>query len=249
MAIGMKPRGLFGSSGIVATREQEDESERLARQFGMQGQQQHMMGAPSEPKKKQGHNWVGILGDFLGGVAGQPAYYAQGLQRQRLIEQQAQAHRQLEEARRTAGLEDYAAQKRIDAQYAKPDLTSFQKNLTAAGIDPLSPQGLQMARQYAESQADPVIQTTTTGADGATYLTGVPRSRLVGSQQQRPAIGQVVADPFGDGQATMANTASPQLNEQGIPNTMTRQQYQAIVAEKGEAWTAQMVRQHGIQIR
>lgn len=41
------------------------------------------------------------------------------------------------------------------------ELTSFQKNLTAAGIDPNSEQGRGMAMQFAQRQADPIVEMQT----------------------------------------------------------------------------------------
>lgn len=43
----------------------------------------------------------------------------------------------------------------------KSELTTFQKNLTAAGIDPNSPRGQELSMQYAQRQADPIIELET----------------------------------------------------------------------------------------
>lgn len=46
------------------------------------------------------------------------------------------------------------------------ELTTFQKDLVAAGIDPNSPQGRNLSRQYAEGRADPMVELTTPDGTG-----------------------------------------------------------------------------------
>jgi hypothetical protein len=48
------------------------------------------------------------------------------------------------------------------------EMTGFQKNLAAAGIDPNSQEGLAMARSFAENQADPLVEIETPG--GAKFV-------------------------------------------------------------------------------
>jgi len=46
------------------------------------------------------------------------------------------------------------------------ELTTFQKDLVAAGIDPASDTGRNLARQYAEGRADPMVEMTTPDGTG-----------------------------------------------------------------------------------
>jgi hypothetical protein len=46
------------------------------------------------------------------------------------------------------------------------ELTTFQKDLMAAGIDPASDTGRNLARQYAEGRADPIVEMTTPDGTG-----------------------------------------------------------------------------------
>ena len=51
--------------------------------------------------------------------------------------------------------------KKINDAIGQAELTSFQKNLVAAGIDPASPRGRQLAEDYAINQADPLVEMET----------------------------------------------------------------------------------------
>lgn len=138
--------------------------------------------------------------------------------------------------------------------YAKSgELTSFQKDLAAAGIDPQSEQGVAKARQYAELKVDPIVQMPTpTGGqfigkqseyyrmfgDGAPPPTvkAVPRVGEV-----RNGFAFTGGDP-GDKNnwvkaKGMQSTKAPETGASGIPSTVTRAQYNAIVEAKGKADT------------
>lgn len=43
----------------------------------------------------------------------------------------------------------------------KPEMTSFQKDLQAAGIDPESPEGKARAREFVQNKVDPIVQMET----------------------------------------------------------------------------------------
>lgn len=52
------------------------------------------------------------------------------------------------------------------AMGGEQELTTFQKDLVAAGIDPNSPEGRNLSRQYAEGRADPMVELTTPDGTG-----------------------------------------------------------------------------------
>lgn len=102
------------------------------------------MQAPQPQKLSRGQMIAGVLADALAGAAGRPGMFAamQGQQRQR---EQEIAQWGLQ---RRAGLEDYAAKQRIDAQYAKPDVSPILRDAQAWGS--MSPE---QRAAYREAQA------------------------------------------------------------------------------------------------
>lgn len=67
------------------------------------------------------------------------------------------------------------------------ELTAFQKNLVAAGIEPNSERGRQMAEQFAVNQADPLVELET--PSGGKFVG--PRSeyfRIYGADAPRPNV-------------------------------------------------------------
>ena len=67
------------------------------------------------------------------------------------------------------------------------ELTAFQKNQKAAGVDPKSPQGMEQSRQYLELQVDPIVEIE---APGGGKFVG-PRSeyfRRYGPSAQQPTV-------------------------------------------------------------
>lgn len=144
------------------------------------------------------------------------------------------------------------------------DLTGFQKDLAAAGIDPQSAEGVAKAKQYAELKVDPIVQMPTpTGGqfigkqseyyrmfgDGAPPPTvkSVPR---VGEVRNGYAF--TGGDPADKNNWVKAkplqNTKAPETDQRGIPSTLTQAQYKAIVDVKGKAETDAWMMRNGVRV-
>lgn len=77
--------------------------------------------------------------------------------------------------------------KKINEGIDRADLTAFQKNLVAAGIDPNSERGRSLAEQFATNQADPLVELET--PSGGKFVG--PRSeyfRLYGADAPKPNV-------------------------------------------------------------
>lgn len=94
---------------------------------------------------------AGTIGDVLLQRNGLEPMYGPQMQMQQVFAQrQAEAERQ-----RAADLADYTAKKEIDARYRpEPEPDTFARTLLGAGIDPASPQGIELYRRRAESMAN-----------------------------------------------------------------------------------------------
>lgn len=126
---------------------------------------------------------LGAIGDGLAQHYGGQAMVAPMLmgriqQRDEMKRAEAQYQR-----RRQDSLDDWKTQQDYKRQY--PDLTNFQENLRAGGIDPRSPEGMRMARDYVDRLGDPNVTTT---LPGDRFYSG-PQSGLaaaLGGGQQTP---------------------------------------------------------------
>lgn len=56
--------------------------------------------------------------------------------------------------------------KALSESTGAPDYTTFQKDLVAANIDPNSPEGRALSRQYVEGRADPIVEIPTPDGTG-----------------------------------------------------------------------------------
>lgn len=142
---------------------------------------------------------------------------------------------------------------RYKALYAKDDMTGFQKDLRAAGIDPNSEEGLAKARQFAELKTDPIVQMPTPtggqfiGKQSEYYRLfgdGAPPPKV----KQPPKVGEVRngfaftgGDPGDKNNWVKAkplqNTKPPEIGANGMPSSISRAQYDAIVEAKGKTET------------
>lgn len=193
------------------------------------GDMQAMDGPQTQGKPKffgqggAGRAIAGTLGDALLQMSGMRPIYGPMMQDRQALAAQEKAMMR----KRAWELED-AARK-------GPELTPFQKSLAAANIDPTSPQGLALARQYVEQQADPIIQTTQT-TDQGTFLTGIPRSRLMGAPTA--PVGKLT--PIGGGQPMAAGPAAA---------AMSVAQFQALAQSMGPSAAAEYVRRNQIVVK
>ncbi len=156
---------------------------------------------------------VGILGDFLSGMAGGPANFAQSQnqlgqerrqfqQRQQLAELQQETERQTYAARQAAEQAQWVARQEYErANPAPQQPNDFERAMAAAGILPGSERYIELAGQRAQGLANP-MQYLPTGVPGQ-YLP-VPRSGLTQppapSTPDAPQPGAVVRDPRQGGQ-------------------------------------------------
>jgi hypothetical protein len=188
-----------------------------------------MDGSASMPQKRGGGIKDVLLG-ALGGAADSAATFFGG---QPLIAQQQQmqqmmAMRQAEQERaRSMELADYRTKLGIQQEFAQPDVPkpgSFEWFQTA------TPEQRALYDQY-----NPVTVATGQGP------VAVPRGSLGGIPSA--PVGRLT--PIGP---TMQSTPAPQVGASGMPTSVSRAQYQAIVAEMGEAETAEWARRNNIRV-
>lgn len=216
--------GTFNMDGTQATPMQQEITYTPKAQAIMSGE------APMPPK--QGGGWKDILLGALGGAAdgaatffgGQPLI-AQNQQMQRMM-----AMRQAEEQRRRAAeLADFRTQLQIRQEFEQPEgpkVGSFEWFQTA------TPEQRAEYSRYMDV-TNPVMTTTWQGP------TIIPRS------QGAPTAPVGRLTPI---QPSIANTPAPQLGANGMPTTLTRQQYQAVVNSMGQADTEAWARRNNIRV-
>ena len=152
------------------------------------------------PRNNRGQMIAGVLGDALARLSGGQALYLPNLLQQRQQQQQMdmEERRRSEEAARpqrmTVGgnvIEINPATGRTRTLFTAPTPertpTEFERVLQASGLQPGTPEYQDLARQYAESRANP-MQYLPNG-DGT--FTAVPRGGTVPQRapQGRPPIG------------------------------------------------------------
>jgi len=145
-------------------------------------------------------------------------------------------------------------------------MTSFQKDLAAAGIDPEGPEGKAKAAEYVALKTDPIVEMDT--PDGGRFVGRQSDyyTRYGGGQQGAtatpkplPRIGEVRngyvftgGDPANkDNWAKadkMQNTPAPQVGDNGMPTELTRAQYDAVVQAKGKAQTDAWMQRNNIKV-
>jgi hypothetical protein len=172
--------GLFGSSrpkfgaGIVATPEQEAESQRLAQQFGLgapsMSPQMDMpapmqQAAPQQPQrwaeggKFGGKDALALALAAVSDVAAQRNGYQgdamSGLFNARNGAKEAQQRALMAQQQRMQGREDYAWKAQYDAANPGAPNDQFIQRMKAAGYDPASPEGQALLRQKVATDAMP----------------------------------------------------------------------------------------------
>jgi hypothetical protein len=169
---------------------------------------------------------AGSIGDALLQQSGMAPIYAPQMQfQQAMAARQAEAERQ-----RAASLEDYRTKLGIEAEFAQPE-----------GPKPGSFEWYSDPNRTAQERAmydqyNPVIASTWQGP------VPVSRSSLGGGLPTAP-VGRLT--PI---QPTIENTAPPQLNANGMPAQLTRDQYAAVVQRMGQAETEAWARRNNIRV-
>ena len=153
--------------------------------------------------------------------------------------------------------------------FGKSEMTSFQKDLVAANIDPKSPEGVAMAAKFAQLKIDPLVEQETPGGGKFVgqqseyyrrYGGGAPapsKMQTISTAAQYEALPPGVefidvrdgkhkrkpasADP-------RAGVPAPSLDASGKPKTLTRAQYQAVVQSKGKAKTDAWLQANNITV-
>ena len=122
---------------------------------------------------------LAAVGDAFAQQSGSQGYGVKGLLGGRLSAQKLAQEAQAAQAQRAAKLQDYEAQKQIDQRYAAPEKPdAFTQTMINAGIDPKSPQGIDLYRQRAMTQAMP-----------APNLVGSPETGYRWLQPPAPSMG------------------------------------------------------------
>jgi hypothetical protein len=225
--------GTFNMDGTQATPMQGEISYTPQAQAIMQGQ---------APMPEQRSFWQGggkftgrdalagalaAIGDGLRGWSGGPTGAIEGLMASRMAPAQEAAAMAAEQRKRAAELADYRSKLEIQQEFAQPEDPkpgSFEWYQTA------TPEQRAIYDQY-----NPVIATTWQGP--------VPVSRS--------SLGGAPAAPVGrltPIQPSIANTPAPQTGANGMPTTLTRQQYQAVVNSMGAADTEAWARRNNVRV-
>lgn len=155
--------------------------------------------------------------------------------------------------------------------FSKAEMTSFQKDLQAAGIDPNSPEGKAKASEYVALKTDPIVQMPTPtggqfigrqseyyrmfggGESNAPAPNKLP-SPLTKQQYDALPPGTEYFDPRDNkvkrkgASNPLAGVPAPQLDASGKPTSLTQAQYQAVVQAKGKAKTDAWLQANNITV-
>jgi len=238
MIMAGRKRGLFGG-GFGASMPQDMTVEEQA-QMGMGGAQ---TGAkPGLGTRLLGRGWEGKAAALGSAIMGNPFAVQQYQQGQDVLRQRGEqmAAMQRQQAMQMSAAQGMGITPEQAALLGEEGLRSYTlgKLKPEEGPKPGSFEWFQTASEADRAlydQYNPFVVTTGQGP------VAVPR---------RPAIGAKVsmADIGGAPSPTIQNTPAPQLNAQGNPTLLTRAQYQAIVAEMGQAATDNYIRRNNIRV-
>lgn len=235
-------RGMFGAP-LVASREQEEISERLARQLGVEGvnvsdplrglvergdqMQQQMAAAQAQapqgymPQKRSIWDNVGLLAD---------AFRGSNENGQILAQREGEARSGWEaQQKRVMDFADW--QRKFD--YEKSNAPSDPKDqltryMIGAGIDPQSPEAQTMYRQAALNAANPVQGVKTYDAQGNESLSFVrpggqaprpsgPPAAALEALRANPSLKQQFEQKYGPGSADQALGGAASQGPRGFP--------------------------------
>lgn len=179
---------------------------------------------------------LGSIGDYLMQVNGlQPTFApSQMLRRQQeLIQQRAEQQRKYD-------LEDYVSKLKLKQQYdPSPGPQPYRTEDNVGNVWEIGPDG----------NAKPIFIDKTPKY----YIQGdqalqIPNPYATqGAPQNRPKIGETVRlDQLGG--PSISNTPAPQTGDNGFPATLTRDQYQAVVNEMGQAETDAWMARNNVRL-
>lgn len=174
----------------------------------------------SAPSKFGVRDVIGIIGEALGGAAGNgPGAYTQMKLREREIARQQQLHQQ----QRRDGLADYATKQMIEARYAKPSALPDVIQLQTIADDPTQPANIRKAAlDRVTALNDPIVNYNVGGRD------------FVGTRSQFLGDLSKGGDPSLSGGAGGSQSPAPSTGG----SFMTVGQYQAMRQSMGAGYNA-----------
>lgn len=184
-----RKRGIFGMMEPEGYSMPQDQTMRDGASLALQPQAQQRPGIGT---RLFGEGWEGkaaALGAMLAGNPNAIQQYQGQQQALQLRSTEQAAELAAEQRRRAEGLADYGAKKEIDQRYATPEKDAFDRSLVNAGIDPKSPQGIELYRQRAMTmaQGQPQEPRMVSLPDGrAIFGTMDEIQRILGSGQSAP---------------------------------------------------------------
>lgn len=192
--IGMK-KGLFGKGMMPGPMDSAMPAYSMPQDMGVQDAN---FGGGGGAMPAKGGGLKNVLLAALGGAADGASQFfgGQPLIAQNQQMQQIMAFRRAEEQRRRAAeLADYRTKLSMQAEFATPEKDAFDRALVNAGIDPRSPQGVELYRQRAVTmaQGQPQEPRMVTLPDGRAIFGTMDEIRGVlgggGAQQGAPSGG------------------------------------------------------------
>lgn len=141
-------------------------------------------------------DWAGLLQSVIGGYLAGRGVPMGGMILNQVHDRQMMKQRQaMHQQDRQDDLSDYRAKLGIQQEFAQPDMTSYARDLMAAGIQPGTPKFNQLYGQYVQQKAmtggSPFGGLFTNPADGQQYM----RPNL-------PPLGEEMDDPRTQGGPT-----------------------------------------------
>jgi hypothetical protein len=122
-----------------------------------------------------GADWGSAVAAALAGFSaggGNPAAQMalQALHGNRLQKQRMQQDEQSYQRQRTDGIADYETKQQIEAKYARPQVSDFERMAALAGVQPGTPEFAAMARQALQNKINPFTQMRVQNPDGSETL-------------------------------------------------------------------------------
>lgn len=179
-----------------------------------------------------GRGIIGVLGDTLSQSAGGQGTFIPNLYRQKQMDLR---QRNAEQAR-AADMQDWQTKQDYTRANPKPQSpTALQKD-----YEWLKQNQPGLAEQYLQNKvtAPPVVISNPDGTKTIMPAGMIPR----GNRPTKP-VGKL--RPV---QATTQNTPAPSLGPNGMPQMLSRQQYQAVVNSLGKAKTDEWIAKNNVQV-
>lgn len=193
---------------------------------------------------------LGLLGTGLGGQPILGQFLMQNMMQRKESEREDERYAR----QRADGLADYRAKKGIDAEFATetPEIGVFEDNAgNRFRYNKQTGMPIDDSPVFVDKATKQMIQ------DGALinvpnpYLSKGPTQAHIDALRRGEGTAEQFDMKFGQGAAARAmgvNGPAPQLNAQGVPASLTRQQYEATVRAMGKQQTDAWMQRHGIRL-